>query len=33
MNLKTDKLLRTENIINTPHYFEVIMERCDMDLD
>ncbi|CAD8189673.1 unnamed protein product [Paramecium pentaurelia] len=33
MNLKTDKLLRTENIINTPHYFEVIMERCDMNLE
>ncbi|CAD8110612.1 unnamed protein product [Paramecium sonneborni] len=33
MEIKSDNLVRIENIINSPHQFEIIMERCDMDLE
>ncbi|CAK94013.1 unnamed protein product (macronuclear) [Paramecium tetraurelia] len=33
INLKPERLVRIENYLNLPHQFEIIMERCDMDLE
>ncbi|CAD8201739.1 unnamed protein product [Paramecium octaurelia] len=32
-SLKAERLIRVENYFNLPHQFEIIMERCDMDLE